>query len=69
MALQPYLQNYLRVVSMYAIATLPSPLALAPKKDYDSKETVYPKDRYWQFSYSTFTLRPHNSYYNCKETC
>ena len=24
------------MVSMYAIATLPSPLALAPKKDYDA---------------------------------
>ena len=36
MELRPHLKNYLWIVSIYAIATSPSPLALALKKDYDA---------------------------------
>ena len=43
-------ENYLHMASIYTIATSPSQLTLAPQKNYDALETVYPRDWYRQFS-------------------
>ena len=60
-AQRSHLQNYLRIVSIYVIATSTSPLALAPKNDYHALDTAYSRDRVLAIRLFIIYTRPYNS--------
>ena len=69
MALRPHLQNYLRMVSIYAIAISLSPLAFASKKITTLMKRCFQGVIIGNATLQHLHLGPYNCYYHCEEFC